>query len=696
MNRPIEYPNWTDGDPLKVVAPPGSFRLEGWDPGQAPPAQYMNWLFWLLNQWVMYFDTLTNAGVPDQSIRLINGGEWSFVASTDMLAWSSNANISMPGLPDADNLILADNVTLLDGQIAYVDANEPTFSKGSTQSGLNQIFNMNFTGSIAIGQSVSGPGIPPGTLVTGVFPDNVSINNNATGNNTDQTYVFGNTSNLTVQVIDNTDFVPELASLVIARRVGKKVYLGLNGTQMTLLDGEFKPLSETGYLQTFAPLAGENLSAGEAVYVSPGAGDGGRTIGRVYKLDCSAGNIQRSVFVGFVATTTLSGQAVQLVFSGFFSGSGLTVGSIYYGDPAVPGGIITPRPTSSGASIVPVGIAIDANTLLLTNAEGIPAAPQNQSVLFDEIIGFGNGIQTVFSLSNSPFDQDAVLIFINGVKIDKGQWSLAGLNITFTGLVPAVGSQIEAQYVEATTLSLALKQEPNPDTTDRQTFTLAGQPTNPSAVMVYIDGIKQDPSSFNLTLGPGPATLFLISGPLSPGQTIDVDYFTSTGQAGGGGGLTGGTNLGSGAAVFAGLSGPNSQYKTIVAFDASVTITQDANQIYIKSNGIGSYTRQTFGTFSVPVAIDPTVGIVPSADMDQTWWVKGNAPGAQPISSTPQIQPGTAVGQRLTLKGVSSSDYLTIADGNGTSQNGSVAITDNQAICYEWDGTQWSEDFRRF
>jgi hypothetical protein len=99
--RPAEYLNWTTGQPPAVIEAPANLRQNGWGVGVAPPAQYTNWQLWLLDQWVQYLDQITGtgAGINSQILRLINGGYWSFVASTGVLTWSSAANISMPGIP---------------------------------------------------------------------------------------------------------------------------------------------------------------------------------------------------------------------------------------------------------------------------------------------------------------------------------------------------------------------------------------------------------------------------------------------------------------------------------------------------------------------------------------------------------------------------------------------------------------------
>lgn len=699
-NRPNTYLNWANSG----TQPPAAFLSQGWTPGQAPPAQYANWQMWLADQWIQYLDQLTNTGVPDQAIRLINGQQWTFVASSGLLSWSGAFNIAIPSIPDSSNQVAAGSVTINDGQVAYVNANIPVIATGSSTSGSNQLINMNFTGNIAVGYSCTGLGIPTGTTVTGVTTSGVVLSNNATSSNLGATYTFAPTAALTVQVSDSTAFFPNFGDLILARRVGNKIYLGVNCTQMTLHDGEFKYLSSTGYLQTYAPVAGTNLTAGQIVYISQGPSlDSGRTLGAAYPLDASSGNSQRSMYAGFVATSTTAGNPVELTFTGFFAGIGLTVGNIYYADPSNPGGITNTRPTGSGVSIIPVGLAINSNTLLLTNAEGLPAAPQNQSVLTEDNF-VGNGSKVAFTTSASPLNQNSTMVYVDGVKIPAGSstWTLSGMAVTFS-TAPAVGASVDIQYVDANTYSIALIQEV-PTTTDRQTWVLNnGIPINKNGTLVFVDGVKILPTEFNLTLGAMTASIYLVNGALAPGQSLEVSYFSNVAASSGAdsGDITGGANQGSGTGVFTGVSSGVLQFLSLKA-GTNVTIAPDGlGDIVISSTGGGggSYTRQVYGTPSSPQTFTPSVGLNPGTQNDQTW-ILSTGSGPQTVTASPAIAPGVVIGERLTLRGVDSTNYYTFLGFAGTiiqglSLNGNCNIDNNQSLVVEWDGSVWYEVTRR-
>jgi hypothetical protein len=56
MAKPTEYLDWTDGDAAKVTEPPTGKKLLGWTSAEKPPAQWFNWLFYIADQWIKYFD----------------------------------------------------------------------------------------------------------------------------------------------------------------------------------------------------------------------------------------------------------------------------------------------------------------------------------------------------------------------------------------------------------------------------------------------------------------------------------------------------------------------------------------------------------------------------------------------------------------------------------------------------------------
>lgn len=376
-SRPTTYLNWTDGSPTKVTQPPSQQLLSGWTEGEPIPFQYLNWLFWLTDEWVQYLDNQLNNDVSvfnlDQTMRLINGGTWSWNLGTSTLAWSSAFNLAIPSIPDSNNQVAAGNAVLSDGQVAYVAANVPFTTTGNTTNGSNVVTNLAFETGIVVGQTVTGTGIPNSTTVSTISGNTVTLSQNATATNTGVNLTFSGVAGLTVSVATSSSLLPSPNTVIIARRVGSVVYVGVNASQMLMHDAEQRVLMEFGYVGVYQGTAGENLTAGQAVYISPGTGvDSGRTTGRLYKTDVGTTNgAVRSAFIGFVVTTVTTGNAATVVTEGLATNqTGLTLGLPYYLDPATPGGVTATKPTTSGQYVVPAGMAVSTTVLQINSALG--------------------------------------------------------------------------------------------------------------------------------------------------------------------------------------------------------------------------------------------------------------------------------------------------------------------------------------
>lgn len=118
--------------------------------------------------------------------------------------------------------------------------------------------------------------------------------------------------------------------------------------------------------------AGESLSVGNAVYVSQGAADGGRTAGQVYKLDATNNN--RVEFVGFVLDAVSSGFVTRVQVAGGLSGfSGLSTGLPVYASVTVPGSTQNSAPITGGQWFIQLGIATSVSSLVINGAGGATA-----------------------------------------------------------------------------------------------------------------------------------------------------------------------------------------------------------------------------------------------------------------------------------------------------------------------------------
>ena len=63
--------------------------------------------------------------------------------------------------------------------------------------------------------------------------------------------------------------------------------------------------------------------------------------------------------------------------------------------------------------------------------------------------GTVNGTNTAFTLSQTPVETDAVLVFLNGIQREKtAEWTLSGATLTFV-TAPALAQKVTVQYVQA-------------------------------------------------------------------------------------------------------------------------------------------------------------------------------------------------------------------------------------------------------
>jgi hypothetical protein len=88
-----------------------------------------------------------------------------------------------------------------------------------------------------------------------------------------------------------------------------------------------------------------------------------------------------------------------------------------------------------------------------------------------------------------------------------------------------------------------------------------------------------------------------------------------------------------------------------------------------------------------------TAGIINNNKYRECQFVQGT--GGVVVTANPQINPGTIVAQELLIIGTSDVNTVQINNGTGTSQNGNCILGAGDAICYVWDGTVWSEIYRR-
>lgn len=372
INMPSSFVNWVpDGASNNLAVPPVAISKVGFQPSQPVPAQWLNYIVRTLDQWNQFLAEGINSTVLatslDHSMRLLGGGTWSYSSATGVLAWSQPFQLACPSAPDSNNQAAAGQVTLPPGSVAYVTANLPFSTIGDVTADSVTIENLGYEGGIALDQVVFGAGISQGTTVVAIDGSSCTLSAPATASGTQQSLTFVGSGPLNVTAASGSALVPGPNTVIIARSVGPICSVGIGSNEMWLRDREVRSLETAGYVTTFAVPAGQDLAVNQAVYISGGAGDAGRTSGAAYLAEASAANqAMHRVFAGFVQTAAASDETVQIVSSGVLGGfMGLSRGSAYYLDPTIAGGITPTRPTTVGQAIVPVGIALSDSTLFV-------------------------------------------------------------------------------------------------------------------------------------------------------------------------------------------------------------------------------------------------------------------------------------------------------------------------------------------
>lgn len=102
----------------------------------------------------------------------------------------------------------------------------------------------------------------------------------------------------------------------------------------------------------------------------------------------------------------------------------------------------------------------------------------------------------------------------------------------------------------------------------------------------------------------------------------------------------------------------------------------------------------TSGSQASPNSVVAANGITANGVGMQIFYMQGSG-GAVDISANPQITAGTEVGALLILIGTSDTNTVKIDDSNGLSINGNFTMGNKDALGLVWNGSVWSEVFRR-
>lgn len=66
--KPSSKPDWTTSTPGARTEPTGGKKSTGWTIDERPAFQYMNWLFYIITEWITYFEEVTDGFIGFQAI----------------------------------------------------------------------------------------------------------------------------------------------------------------------------------------------------------------------------------------------------------------------------------------------------------------------------------------------------------------------------------------------------------------------------------------------------------------------------------------------------------------------------------------------------------------------------------------------------------------------------------------------------
>lgn len=225
-------------------------------------------------------------------------------------------------------------------------------------------------------------------------------------------------------------------------------------------------------------------------------------------------------------------------------------------------------------------------------------------------------------------------------------------------------------------------------------YSMSETPVSNDAVSIFTDHLLEyDPTTAPYSIS-GAIVTFDPSFAPPLGVLPYATYFVN-GSAGSPAPVVGAANVGTGVGVFSTNNLGTLEFFTINP-GTGMTVTGTPSGIVLDSSG-GSYVAQ--GDESTPQTVVAAAGITPSADLLQSWYVKGvAASGRVSVSANPQIAAGSTVGQRLSLANVNATDYVVFNDGTGLAMNGawpSVGAPLYAKIEFEWSGLRWIECSRQ-
>ena len=134
----------------------------------------------------------------------------------------------------------------------------------------------------------------------------------------------------------------------------------------------------------------------------------------------------------------------------------------------------------------------------------------------------GDGSTTAFTLSSTVASEDNLIVFIEGIYQNKGDYVASGTTITFT-TAPVNGRRIVVQHIKSSVAGNSTLYTSLSGDGSTTAFTLSGAPGHENNTQVFMDGVYQQKDSYivngtTLTFDAAPAN----------GSSIEVMSFAQT------------------------------------------------------------------------------------------------------------------------------------------------------------------------
>lgn len=132
--KPTSKPTWTDGAAAKQVEPTAGKKILGWTRQERPPFQTMNWLFYLIGQWIDYFEQEIDAVTALKSVYdAVIGIGGTHASIADLMA--------DPNVEDFKNVLVKDPITLSGAVTIDQDGMNFDFKPQAIIAGLTSLDN---------------------------------------------------------------------------------------------------------------------------------------------------------------------------------------------------------------------------------------------------------------------------------------------------------------------------------------------------------------------------------------------------------------------------------------------------------------------------------------------------------------------------------------------------------------------------